>query len=129
MFYGFFLILGTSIIFLQGFSNFSVSFYILESFVVLITYIVLFYRLVHSVDNMNRTAELWMCTGLIIYFACNLPYFCFMNYLNENYLSVSEILFRIITDVLANARYYCLAIGFWLLLKNKSTKVKLNHEQ
>jgi hypothetical protein len=127
--YGLFLILGAIIVIVQGVSRFSVSLYILESFVVLILYVVVFYELFHSADTGHRTADKWMCAGLILYFACNLPYFCFMNFLNEEHLKLSEILFRIITDVLANVRYYCLAIGFWLLLRNKSPKVLLSHEQ
>lgn len=118
------LFLATSVVILiaQGISRFNVSLYVLESFVVLILYLMVFYRLFHSINTRQQIAEIWMCSGLIIYFCCNLPYFCFMNYLNEHHLDLSKVLFHIITDVLANLRYYCLAIGFWLIFRTQSIK-------
>jgi hypothetical protein len=65
--------------------------------------------------------EFWACGGLLLYFTCNIPYISLFNYLNENYPQESEFLLHFITDVLANFRYYFLAISFWLIQRNSFT--------
>lgn len=66
----------------------------------------------------KKSPEVIASIGLIIYFACNVPYFSLFNYLNNHYPDLSLKLFHMITDVLANVRYGCLAIAFWLVRKN-----------
>ena len=66
----------------------------------------------------KRSPEVIASIGLIIYFACNVPYFSLFNYLNAHYPALSFKLFHMITDVLANVRYLCLAVAFWLVRKN-----------
>ena len=61
---------------------------------------------------------IWMSAGLILFFACNIPYFSLFNYLNKYYLTESRFLFNFITDVLANIRYLLLAFSFFLLRRN-----------
>jgi hypothetical protein len=62
----------------------------------------------------------WSCLGLVLYFACLVPYMSMVNYLNINYPDLSEFLFHVITDVLANVRYLFLAICFWIIYRTNS---------
>ncbi len=64
--------------------------------------------------------EVFACLGLIIYFACNVPYICLMPYLNESSPEQSKSLFNNIIDNLANFRYLLLAIAFILTRINKN---------
>jgi hypothetical protein len=66
-----------------------------------------------------QSPEILASIGLIIYFACNVPYFSLFTYLNEHYLALSERLFHFITDVLANIRYLFLAIAFFIAGRKK----------
>lgn len=66
----------------------------------------------------KKSPEVIASIGLIIYFACNVPYFSLFNYLNTHAPLLSERLFHIVTDTLANIRYLCLAVAFWLCRKN-----------
>lgn len=64
--------------------------------------------------------EAFACLGLIIYFACSVPYISIMTYLNENSPEESKSLFNYIIDNLANIRYLLLGIAFLLARINKS---------
>jgi hypothetical protein len=65
--------------------------------------------------------EVFACLGLIIYFACNVPYISIMPFLNENSPEESKSLFNNIIDNLANFRYLLLSIAFLLARINKNT--------
>ena len=67
----------------------------------------------------KQSPELWASLGLIIYFACNIPYFSLFTYLNSHHPALSTKLFLFITDVLANIRYIFLAVAFWMVRKHK----------
>ena len=69
-----------------------------------------------------RSAIIWASFGLILFFACNVPYFSLFNYLNTHFLTLSRFMFHVITDVLANARYFMLALAFYLVRKHAISK-------
>lgn len=94
---------------------------VVAGIIVTILYSQVLYRKFNS-DHLSwkRSPEIWASTGLIIYFACNIPYFSMFDYLNVKHPALSEKLFHFITDVLANIRYLFLAIAFLLVRKNKS---------
>lgn len=86
---------------------------------VTVLYTIILYRKFKSdPSSWKKSPEVIASIGLIIYFACCVPYFSLFNYLNTYDLKLSKKLFHMITDVLANIRYVCLAIAFWLVRKN-----------
>ncbi len=94
---------------------------VVAGIIVTTLYTLILYKQFHS-DHLAwiQSPVIWASTGLVIYFACNIPYFSMFDYLNTKHAALSEKLFHFITDVLANIRYLFLAIAFWLLRKNKS---------
>lgn len=80
--------------------------------------LILHKKLKDDPTSWKKSPDVIASIGLIIYFACNVPYFSLFNYLNTHYPLLSQKLFHMITDILANIRYLCLAIAFWLCRKN-----------
>jgi len=109
----------------DGFYLFNVQVYIVQSLVVAL----LFSKILFDCFYNNRffklkLPELLISAGILLFFACNLPYLSLFNYLNENYARESLFLFQIITEVLSNMRYLLLTVGFWLIT-NKKIKPQL----
>jgi hypothetical protein len=101
---------------LSSFANYALA---ASGLTVTILYTLLLYRKFKTdPSSLKKSPEVIASIGLIIYFACNVPYFSLFNYLNVHYPDLSKKLFHMITDVLANVRYVCLAIAFWLVRKN-----------
>jgi len=99
------------------FANYAIA---VSGFAVTILYILILYRLLKTNPSLlKHSPEIWASLGLIIYSACNVPYFTMFHYLNAHYLELSAKLFHVITDVLANIRYLFLALAFWLVWKNR----------
>lgn len=93
---------------------------VIAGIIVTIFYTLILYKKFDS-DHLSwkYSPEVWAATGLIIYFACNIPYFSLFNYLNIHHPDLSRKFFSFITDVLANIRYLFLVIAFWLSYKYK----------
>lgn len=109
---------GTSV-----FANYAIA---ASGFAITILYILIIYKLLKTNPSaLKYSPEVWASLGLIIYAACNVPYFTMFHYLNKHHLELSAKLFHIITDVLANVRYLLLALAFWLVWKNRP--VSLNN--
>ena len=68
-----------------------------------------------------RSPEKWACLGILLYFACSVPYVSIMNYLQEHHPTVNTFLYYLISGVLANLRYLLLALAF-LMIYRTSTK-------
>lgn len=62
-----------------------------------------------------RNPDVYIGAGVFIYAACSVPYITAFGFLQNHYPRVSELLFHLVSDVLANLRYLLLAIGFWLI--------------
>jgi hypothetical protein len=62
-----------------------------------------------------RSPEIYICSGILIYYTCSIPYITSFGYLQKNYPEMSQALFHLVNDVLANTRYLLVTIGFWLM--------------
>ncbi len=80
--------------------------------------------ILHQAFLKKQYALVWICSGLILYFLVAAPYFAMLHYLNRAHLKLSEFLFFIIVDVLANFRYSLLALGFWLVYKSSKHSIR-----
>lgn len=100
----------------------------LQGLLITLFYSVILYRVFTDPGfSWQQHPEIWVCTGLIIYFACNTPYMSAFNYLNKFHRGTSLILFRIITDVLANIRYFLLAFAFWQLRRQAVSNAAITY--
>ncbi len=99
------------------FANYAVA---MSGFSITILYTLVLYKYLKSDPSaLRHSPEAWVSLGLVIYAACNVPYFTMFHYLNKHHPELSEKLFHIITDVLANIRYFSLALAFWFVYKNR----------
>lgn len=104
-------------VYIKGFNAFLKYAFISECFIILILYTRILYS--HFYINIKVSSpEFWISTGILVFFAGNLPYFLLFDYLNSNHPKLSLLFFNIITDVLANVRYLLLAVGFWILRRS-----------
>lgn len=62
--------------------------------------------------------EKWACMGILLYFACSVPYVSMMHYLETKNPEVNTFLYYLISGVLANARYLLLALACWMIYRN-----------
>ena len=124
--YGLFLLVMLAQLSMAGYSGFANYGVAIAGILVTILYTLILYRQ-FTVDTSSkiRTPEIWAGIGLVIYFACDVPYFSLFSYLNTYHLKLSSFLFHVITDVLANIRYLLLAVTFWLIGRKAVTaKIK-----
>ncbi len=127
--YVLFVIAVLSLLSVNGWLVFSVPAYAAESFVVVAMYSLILYRYFgQNRPSKTGNSEIWICTGLLIYFAGNLPYFSLFNFFNAHYPALSKSFHAIITEILANVRYLLVAVGFWLVKKNALNHRNLYHE-
>ncbi|MCW3086428.1 MAG: hypothetical protein JWP12_3794 [Bacteroidetes bacterium] len=105
---------------LNGIMEFDGYVVVVESMCVTTMYLLIMYQS-FSGNNTNiiESVEFWACIGIVIYFSCCVPYFGLFNYLNIHYLKLSAFLYHVITDVLANVRYFSLALAFWLIRRKQ----------
>jgi hypothetical protein len=113
-----------------GFSAFENYAYVAQSITISLLYFILLYFIFNTKSkNIAAVPEVWVSVGLVLYFACCIPYFSLFNFLNENYRSLSETLYFYINDVLAYLRYLFIAVAFWLI-RRSSTPISLSaHEK
>lgn len=67
--------------------------------------------------------EKWACLGILIYFACSVPYVSMMNYLEHTNPKVNTFLYYLISGVLANIRYLLLALACWMIYRNANKQI------
>ncbi|MFL5763610.1 MAG: hypothetical protein ACJ77K_06680 [Bacteroidia bacterium] len=109
----------------MGINNFDGYVIVAQSISITTIYMQIMYRHFSTTgENGNKSPVIWVCSGLLIYFACCVPYFSLFNYLNDNYPKLSTLLYYIITGPLATIRYLCLARAFWLLRKDTRISVR-----
>lgn len=92
--------------------------YVTAGLIIIVLYSMILYRLFHKTPSVSNP-KIWLSIGLIIYFACIIPYFSLMPYLTKTNSILSTSLFHLVPDFLANIRYLLLAVGFFLLRNNK----------
>lgn len=88
-----------------------------EIVLVVLLYSYILYKLIHQHPGEWRyKPEFWIILGLLFYFAGDSPYIMLINYFNEKYLELNSLLYNVINNFLANARYLLYALGFWLCM-------------
>lgn len=86
-----------------------------ECIIISALYALVLYRFfVQHTHNWWATPEIVLCLGLLLYFACSVPYMAMMRHLQENNPELNHYLFDYISNVLASIRYLLTATAFWL---------------
>jgi hypothetical protein len=70
-----------------------------------------------------ESPEKWACLGILLYFACSVPYVSMMNYLEKINPNVNTFLYYLISGVLANIRYLLLALACWMIYRNAKKQI------
>lgn len=70
-----------------------------------------------------KSPEKWACLGILMYFACSVPYVSMMGYLQTENPEVNTFLYYLISGALANIRYLLLALAFWMLYRQTNRKI------
>lgn len=77
-----------------------------------------------SKSNTNSLADKWILSGLFIYFSASIPFISTFELLFKYPESdVFKNLHHYIILTSANIRYFCLAIGFYIIIKQHKTKL------
>ncbi|WP_300665504.1 hypothetical protein [Fluviicola sp.] len=89
---------------------------------------VIFYMVLYTFGQQTRvrllrSPEKWACLGILMYFACSVPYVCMIDYLQTESPAVNTFLYYLISGVLANIRYLLLALAFWMLYRQTNRKI------
>jgi len=75
-----------------------------------------------SSKGYRNVPEKWACLGILIYFACSVPYVSMMHYLEVKNPAVNSFLYHLISDLLANFRYLLLAFAFLLIYRTATSQ-------
>ena len=116
--YIFYLLTFMAQLYFNGFQTFANYAFAAAGLILSIIYGSILFLEFRTKQKWQSSPVIWMSAGLVLFFACNIPYFSLFNYLNKYYLPESRFLFNFITDVLANIRYLLLAVSFYLLRRN-----------
>lgn len=65
-----------------------------------------------------HSPEKWACLGILLYYACSVPYLSMMHYLEVNAPKVNTFLYYLISNVLADVRYLLLAVAFLMIYRS-----------
>lgn len=95
---------------------------VLQSILIVIIYLDILINKFRNSDISFRNPEWALTTGLIIFYGCCIPFFCFINYLIKTNNSFAGQLYVII-DLLNIFKYIFIAISFALNKNEKKTWV------
>jgi hypothetical protein len=119
VYFGLFVLSYLASLLMNGISGYAYYADATACFVLCAIYALILFQLFHQGGSWWKTPEIYMCSGIFIYYACSIPYITAFGYLQQSYPDLSRILFHLVNDVLANLRYGLLALGFWLIKNNR----------
>ncbi len=87
-----------------------------------------FYMVLYTLWKQTRVSfwkspENWACLGILMYFACSVPYIWMMDSLQIESPKTNTLLYYLISGALANLRYLLLALAFWMLYRQTNRKI------
>lgn len=101
---------------LNGFYNYNKYGDIVECIFLTVLILNILYDLLNNSQHNNGSKPIiWALIGLLFYFACSIPYISLMDFLELNHPKLNTFLARLINGFLANIRYLCLAVSFYLI--------------
>jgi hypothetical protein len=101
---------------------------IIEGLVFTFVYTIIIYT--HVIKRKNTfllSPVLWSSIGMVLYFACSVPYICMMFHFQKLDAVLNKLLFNQIIVVLGLGRYLCIAIAFFISNYNflESNKIQI----
>ncbi len=98
--------------------------YIVACLMVSLTFgLILFHHFKFNNLKWSKNPLFIMIIGLLIYFACSVPFMNVMHYLNIKSVFLSKFLFNYLIDILSAFRYFMLGYAFWLIYKSDKVAV------
>ncbi len=90
-----------------------------ECMIMTVLYSYLLYRaIVERNKNKQTSGVVLICIGLLIYFACSVPFIALLHVIQQRDPEANSFLFFVINDVVANLRYILMAVAFWLIARS-----------
>ncbi len=124
----FLILFGVDVFYLTGNVKLAYHAAVWEDIVLSCICISILYFQLRKVNTYSSVAMVMASIGMIIYFACSIPYICIMYYLDQKDHPLAQELFQDIVVVLADLRYFLIAIAFFLASRNKTAQLtNLNH--
>lgn len=119
--YLFFLIIYFSdVIYFTQLANFAYHAAIAEGFIMTSVYTFLLYELLmNRVNGKIDQPTILVSLGMVVYFACTVPYLCFMVYFQEKDSGLNDLIFQYVVISLASFRYLLIAVAFYLAGRKK----------
>ncbi|MGB3468717.1 MAG: hypothetical protein WBA74_25755 [Cyclobacteriaceae bacterium] len=106
---------------IYGINSFAKYNFCLYSLIIAGIYLyILFVRI--NYEGKSRLLNPWtlIILGLIVFYTCMAPFMAMLEYLNNNFAETSNVLYLYILAPLSNIRYFLLAVGLLLAVKEKS---------
>jgi len=111
-------------IILKGYLQFANYSFLVEGILVILIYLLIMFYSISPDNSINKlSSEFWLSLGLLIYFACNAPYFGPLHYLEKYWPELSKKLF-LIPSILSNIRYFFVALSFYLYTRYQNNEYK-----
>ncbi len=93
--------------------------YILDSFILLLTYCYLLYQeSLHFKKAIIQSPIFWLCVGTILFYGVNLPFFSLLPFLSKNLTTLQFRKLHNLLLLLIQIRYFAIAYSFYLVHKN-----------
>lgn len=87
---------------------------------------ILFFHFLGKKDNYHTSSLVLTCVGIVMYFACMVPYLSMMNNLQQQNAESNKELFKLIIVTLGLLRYFLIALAF--LMHWKPFQFKLQNK-
>lgn len=81
----------------------------------------LYISFLSKANTILHNGTFWICFGLVLYFLVTIPYISLINFFIIKKVAYNKTLYFVIINLLALFRYIFLAIGFFIVYKNKKT--------
>lgn len=91
---------------------------------VIIYLMILFKKVWTTNDEITKSAVIWLCLSVIIFYCCIIPYYGLFNYLNNNHRELSKLFLHTIVYGLNYVRYPLVGFSFYLLQREKAAAFK-----
>lgn len=110
------LIFWTWNVYKSGWHAFQLQAFLLYAVLLLMMYIVVLYNsAMRWKTAIGRNPDLWICAGMIVFYACIVPYLSTLGLQNSLSPAQRRVLHFFAVDLLHQLRYLLIAVGFFLL--------------
>ncbi len=112
-----------------GFGVFANDAACFEGVLVVTIYLLILYRqFVDAGETKSGRSDTWLCLGMVLYFACIIPYLSMIYYLQRTNQALTMDLYNKIILGFENLRYLFITISFFLCWRARRSLIPVNYE-